>query len=150
MTGQFTEGLISACERLPVTDKSRWMMTDAEKKAGVFDFRRRFRDFSANQLRTALHAIFRRFGFALNHPWTGFAYQIPHQGDQEHHAHQGAYSDEEIVILLCHFAYFFCSISFLRPCGAQPRPSAVRCRHPGSRCGRKARRSGRRGPCWWR
>lgn len=54
MTGQFTEGLISACERLPVTDKSRWMMTDAEKKAGVFDFRRRFRDFSANQLRTAL------------------------------------------------------------------------------------------------
>ena len=62
-----------------------------------------FRHMAGNH---AGNAIFRRFGFALNHPWTGFAYQIPHQGDQEHHAHQGAYSDEEIVILLCHVAYF--------------------------------------------
>ena len=54
MTGQFTDGLISACQRIPVTDKSRWMMTDAEKKAGVFDFRRRFRDFTSNQVIAAL------------------------------------------------------------------------------------------------
>lgn len=54
MTGQFTEGLISACERLPVTDKSRWMMNAAEKKVGVFDFRRRFRSFTSSQVTAAL------------------------------------------------------------------------------------------------